>query len=127
MAEPLERRGAPRISVTGHFGARARATLEVRLVDLSVSGARIEHDELLRPGSRCTFQLPPAVGSAILSARIVRSIVVGSTLMPDGDRQLLYQSGLAFLDVTPDQRADLEELLKRLTPGGGIGDTQLTF
>jgi len=127
MADVRERRGAPRVSVSGYFGARALATLEVRLVDLSVTGARIEHGELLRPGSRCTFHLPPAIQSVVLSSRVVHSTVVGSTLMPDGDRQLLYQSGLAFLNVTPNQRTALEEVMKRLTPGGGVGDAWLTF
>ena len=127
MADPRERRSAPRISVTGHFGAKAHTTLEVRLVDLSVTGARIEHGELLRPGSRCTFHLPPAIGPGVLSARIVHSAVVSAVPTPDGERQLMYQSGLAFLDVTPDQRAALEEVLKRLVPGGGIGDARLTF
>lgn len=114
------------MSVSGHFGARALATLEVRLVDLSITGARIEHGEILRPGSRCTFHLPPAVGSGVLSARVVHSRVVGATPMPDGDRQLLYQSGLAFLNVSPNQRAALEEIMKRITPAGGIGDARLT-
>jgi hypothetical protein len=127
MANPRERRGARRVSVSGHFGSRALASLEVRLVDLSVTGARIEHGELLRPGSHCTFHMPPAVGSEILSARVVHSKVVGSTPMPDGARQLVYQTGLAFFNVTPNQRAALEEVMKRLTPGGGIGDARLTF
>jgi hypothetical protein len=127
MADLRERRGAPRVSVNGHFGAPALATLEVRLVDVSVTGARIEHGELLRPGSRCTFHLPPAVGPVVLSSRIVHSTVVGATPMADGDRQLLYQSGLAFLNITPDQRAALDEVIKRLTPGGGVGDAWLIF
>jgi hypothetical protein len=127
MADLRERRGARRVSVSGHFGARALATLEVRLVDLSITGARIEHGELLRPGSHCTFHLPPAIQSVVLSSRVVHSTVVGSTPMPDGDRQLLYQSGLAFLNVTPNQRAALEEVMKRITPGGGIGGARLTF
>ncbi len=120
MSEHPERRGAPRILVTGNFGVRARATLEVRLIDLSLKGARIEHDEMLRPGTRCTLELPPAVGAATLTARIVRSTVVGSLPKPDGDRQLIYQSGLAFVDVTADQRAALEAVLKRLLPEGGV-------
>lgn len=127
MADPRDRRGAPRILVGGQIGARARATLDVRLIDLSVTGARIEHGELLRPGSACTFQLPPAIGSVALAARIVHSAIIGVTPISDGDRQLHYQSGLAFLNVTPEQRAALEEIVKRLTPGGGVGDARLIF
>ena len=127
MTDPRERRAAPRLPVSGNVGARARATLNVRLIDLSITGARIEHGELLRPGSTCVFQLPPAIGSVVLSARVVHSAVIGATPISDGDRQLRYQSGLAFVNATPEQWAALEEIVKRLTPGGGVGDARLIF
>jgi hypothetical protein len=127
MTDLRERRGASRIPIAGQIGARARATLDVRLIDLSTTGARIEHGELLRPGSACAFQLPPAIGPLVLTARVVHSAVIGAAPTPDGERQLRYQSGLAFVNVTPEQRAALEEVVKRLTPGGGVGDARLIF
>ncbi len=127
MEDPRERRAAPRIPVSGKLGARARATLDVRLIDLSLTGARIEHGELLRPGTTCTFQLPPAIGSVVVSARVVHSAVIGATPMADGSRQLLYQSGLAFVSVTEEQQAALADIVKRLTPAGGSGDARLIF
>lgn len=127
MAQHQERRGAPRIPIAGQVDARARATLEVKLVDLSVSGARIEHGDLLRPGSSCAFEFPPAIGSLVLSARVVHSTVVGAIGTPDGERHLRYQSGLAFIGITPDQRAALEGIVERLTPGGGLGEARLIF
>ena len=120
MADFRERRGTPRLPITANVGARARATLEVRLVDLSVRGARIEHVDLLRPGSACAFQFPPAIGSLVLSARVIHSTVVGSTQNTDGERHLRYQTGLQFVGVTPDQRSVLESIVERLTPGGGV-------
>lgn len=120
MADFRERRGTPRLSITAHIGARARATLEVRLVDLSFNGARIEHGDLLRPGSTCAFQFPPAIGSLILSARVIHSTIVGATQNADGERHLRYQTGLQFVGVTPDQRSVLEGIVERLTPGGGV-------
>lgn len=96
-------------------------------MDLSITGARIEHGELLRPGSACAFQLPPAIGALVLTVRVVHSAVIGATQSPDGERELRYQSGLAFVNVTPEQRTTLEEVVKRLTPGGGVGDVRLIF
>ena len=125
MTESLERRASPRVPVSGYVGARARATSDVRLIDLSLSGARIEHGDLLRPGSTCTFQLPPAVGSVIVSTRVVHSAVIGATPMPDGDRQLRYRSGLAFVNITSEQQAALAEVVKRLLPGDGMGDVRM--
>jgi len=127
MPEFEKRRSAPRILISGQFGARVQAILDVRVIELSATGARIEHGEVLRPGSACAIQLLSAVGSVILSARIVHSAVVGATPKPDGERVLRYQSGLAFLNVTPEQRGALEETLKRVTPGGGVGDARLIF
>src|SRR5574341_1801790 len=115
MVDSEERRRAPRIPITVNVGAKARTTLEVRLVDLSVTGARIEHRELLRPGSACAFQFPPAIGSLVLSARVIHSTVVGSTQHPNGERHLRYQTGLQFVGVTPDQRSVLEGIVERLT------------
>lgn len=127
MDDPKERRKAPRVPITVNVGARARATLEVRLVDLSLTGARIEHIDLLRPGSACAFQFPPTIGSLILSARVVHSTVVGSSLNADGQRHLRYQSGLQFVGITPEQQTTLEGIVERLTPGGGVEIVRLLF
>jgi hypothetical protein len=127
MADFQERRRVPRVSVTASIGARARATLEVRLVDLSVTGARIEHSELLRPGSACAFQFPPAIGSLIVSVRVIHSTVIGAMQDAEGERQLRYQTGVQFVKVTPEQRSILQGIVERLTPGGGVGFVRLVF
>ncbi len=120
-----ERRQAPRIAVAGRLGGRARAILDVRILDLSRTGARIEHLSSLPPGTPCTFELPPAIGSVLLSARVVRSAVIGSEQTPEGRRLLRYESGLAFAGITGEQQAALEKALEKLTPGGGLGEARL--
>ena len=127
MDDPKERRKARRVPITTTVDARARATLEVRLVDLSVTGARIEHTELLRPGSACAFQFPPAIGSLVLSARVIHSSVIGAMRRLDGERHLRYQTGLQFIGVTPEKRTALEGIVERLTPGGGVEFVRLHF
>jgi hypothetical protein len=92
--------------------------MDVRLIDLSTFGARIEHLDLLRPGSACTFELPPSVGAMTLSARIIHSSVIGAAPTRDGERQLRYQSGLVFTGVTVDQQSTLEIALEKLTSRG---------
>jgi hypothetical protein len=125
MAGGAERRKAPRIPVAGHLGARARATLNVRVLDLSAGGARIEHTDLLRPGATYAFELPPALGSLTITVRIVHSAVVGTEPTPEGERNLRYQSGLAFVGITSDQQSALAAILERLTPGSGGGNGHL--
>ena len=119
MAGTPERRNATRILVTGRLGARARATLNVRLVDLSRSGARIEHSGLLRPGATYALELPPALNSLVLTAKVVHSRVVGTEATPEGERLLLYQSGLTFVGITAEQEVGLAAALEHLPPGDG--------
>lgn len=116
-----EKRAVPRIVLPGRPTARARATLDVSLCDLSIKGARIEHPSLLRPGSRCTLELPPPFGPLALTAEIVWSKVVGTEEEADGQRRLLYQSGFAFTGTTEDQQAVLGKALERIKPGGALG------
>lgn len=125
MADSRERRQAPRFAIAGRLATRARATLDVTLVDLSLTGARIEHDELLRPGSTCTLELPSTLGPQVLTARVVRSKIIGSQQTLGGDRILRYESGLTFLKVTAQQQAALEQALKGLTPEGGPAEGRL--
>ena len=105
-----------RVPVAGELDARARATLPVRLLDLSHYGARIEHLDLLRPGSACTFDLPLAIGPLTLFGRVVHSSIVGAAPTPNGERMLRYQSGLAFTGITTDQQTSLASALARLFP-----------
>jgi len=118
MPEYQKQRQTPRIVIPGRLDARAHATLPVRLLDLSTGGARIEHLNLLRPGSPCRIELPPALGAPTVSARVVWSRVLGTEPSPDGERRIRYQSGLAFVGVTAEQQSALTRLLEQLTSGG---------
>jgi hypothetical protein len=37
--------------------------VETRLIELSATGARIEHGNLLRPGVACVLELPGSLGA----------------------------------------------------------------
>lgn len=127
MAGPRERRSAERVAVPGRLGSRIRATLEARLLDLSTTGARIEHYNLLRPGFTCSLELPSQFGSMNLPVRVVRSDIVGTQKSASGDQLLRYESGLTFISLTPDQVAAVENIVKRLSPGGGMGNGKLVL
>jgi len=120
MAGYSKKREVPRVSLLGRPTTRARATLDVQICDLSVRGARIEHMSLLRPGSACTLELPPACGGMVLAAQIVWSRVVGTHEGSAGERQLRYQSGLSFTEITREQQALLGSALEKMIPAGGL-------
>jgi hypothetical protein len=101
--------------------------LEARLVDLAITGARIEHHNLLRPGFTCTLELPAALGGLVLPVRVVRSTVVGTETSATGERLLRYESGVAFGELTADQQATLEATLKRFASGDAMGSGRLVL
>ncbi len=127
MATGAERRRGRRVAVTGRPGGRVRATLDARLVDLSKTGARIEHNNLLRPGFTCTLEFPQSLGDLVLSVQVVRSVVVGTEFTAAGDRLLRYESGLTFVKTKPEQQKALEDILARLDPGSGLGNGRLVL
>ena len=127
MGDLKDRRSASRVVIPGRVGSRVRATIEARILDLSIIGARIEHQNLLRPGFTCTLELPLALGAHSLAVRVVRSSVVGTEQSEAGERLLRYESGLAFVGITEEQQISLKKILERLTPGGGLGEGRLVL
>lgn len=117
MAESQERRRATRIALVGRPRAQAWGTVEVWLVDLSATGARITLGEQLPNGSHCTLHLPPPLGSLTLPARVVWSGIFGAEQTAEGERHVIYQSGMAFVDLTADQQATLGGILEQLASG----------
>jgi hypothetical protein len=94
-----------------------KGSVEGRLIDLSPFGARIEHLDVLNPGSACVCALPPSLEVPTLSARVVHSSVLVARI-PRGQQLLRYQSGLAFTGLTPDRQRALASALERLASEG---------
>ena len=127
MAGSPDRRRGKRFAVAGHPGGRVRATLEATLIDLSASGARIQHQNLLRPGFACTLEFPSAFGEVNVPVQVVRSVVIGTGADRAGEQKLRYESGLQFVNLTPEQRATIEAILERLAPKQGLGGSRLVL
>ena len=97
------------------LGAR-HGGLRVALVprELHVGIARIEHNNLLRPGFTCTLEFPHAIADLVLSVQVVRSVIIGTEFATGGERRLRYESGLAFLNLKPEEQKLLEDIIERL-------------
>ncbi len=110
-------RRAPRIALPSQPAARTRATETVRLLDLSLNGARVEHLNILRPGTACSLELPAILGALALDVQVVWSRVIGTAPSSMGDRLLRYQSGLTFPQVTAEQQPFLTRALEKAAAG----------
>ena len=125
LAKPeyQKRRRVLRITLPSHPAAQTRATETVRLLDLSLFGARVEHLNILRPGTACQLELPAALGPLALGVQVVWSRVVGTEPRSEGERLLRYQSGLTFPQVTAEQHTILAQALEKAATVKGAPDT----
>ena len=100
------------------------ASHDVRILDLSLGGARVEHTNILRPGSSCHLRLPLRNRRLTVLCRVVWSTAVGRA---EGDARgtgLLFHSGLQFAGMTSDLQTVLAAYLESEgVPSGDVVDT----
>jgi hypothetical protein len=124
----LQGRRGRRVTIAGRPGGRVRVTIEARLLDLSSTGARIEHSNVLRPGFQCTLEFPAALGPLVLPVQVIRSAVVGTEYTSGNERALRYESGVMFVGLSQEQREALDQVLARLLPPedqAGLGEGRI--
>jgi hypothetical protein len=93
-----ERRQHTRFLVGGRAKGRVTAVHEASLLDLSLGGALIEHVDIVRPGTTSYLVLRMEGRNVNLRCRVIRSIVHRVQVESDGQRALIYQTGLQFVD-----------------------------
>ncbi|MHB0969025.1 MAG: PilZ domain-containing protein [Thermoanaerobaculia bacterium] len=89
-----ERRGANRANLPEPVRASLSGT-EVRIVEISEKGARVQHDARLSLGSVAKLSFDWRDESVLIPVSIVHSQVTGR-----GDAGLVYGSGLRFAETT---------------------------
>ena len=115
MNQGPERRCTHRLRVPGRISSRVQAMVAIRLIDLSATGARLEHANMLRPGYLCLLEFPHHLAALALTARVVRTAEVGGAEQQDAvPPTRRYESGVVFTRVSPEQQIALEGVLERL-------------
>ncbi len=108
-----ERRQHPRFVVGG--GTKGRVTAyEVSLLDVSLGGAMIEHAQIVRPGTLSYLILPLQGREVSLRCRVIRSVVHRPEMQPDGERMLIYRTGLEFVEPSDETRKVISEYIDSL-------------
>ena len=115
MMEAQERRAVPRTTLAEHPAVRVEGLREVRLLDLSLRGAQIEHLDLFRPSASCALDFPPPFGALTLPAQVVWCTVIGRQRKLGGTSHLVARSGLRFTRLTGAQHTALADCLRHLT------------
>ena len=96
-----ERRRAPRLPLR----ERSQAQLQLRdvnLIDLSLSGALVEHVEPIRPGEIYRLSLTAEGGKVQVLARAMRVYASHRVTMAGGERQVVYRTGMEFVGLKKD-------------------------
>jgi len=101
------------------------ASREVRFLDLSLGGARIEHTNILRPGSMCELRVPLRNRRVTLLCQVVWSTAVGRAEGETRGTGLLFHSGLQFASLASDAQTLLAAFLEAEgIPSGEVADSQ---
>ena len=116
--EQLNTRRYPRFNVGGWMKGRIAPDYEASLWDLSLGGARIEHAEVVRPGSVSYLYLPLLEGGVKLRCRVAWSAVNRPEMQPDGESTVIYHTGLEFLDLSEKTRSVISEYIQSITEEG---------
>ena len=117
MVTGADRRRVARLSVPRRWGGGDLELHLVRMLELSSLGARITHRQPLHAGGIGYVDLPPAFGAVRLMGRLVWTQLLRMEQTFDGERRALYESGLEFTSLTPDQQVALASALATLQAG----------
>ncbi len=91
----LQKRKPPRFRISG-VAAAITTLQEAEILDLSLSGALVEHQGVLQLGGPCFLQLTADGEGLTIQCHVVHSRVSYS----GADGALYYQTGLEFLDLS---------------------------
>ncbi len=111
MAKIPERRHSVRLTIPSQLSSPGQDRHQLRLLDLSPDGARVEHDHPFPDRCLCFLDLPPALGGAALQGEVVWSQEAGRKDVAEGEWVVSFQSGLRFSSLTVGQRAGLTAAL----------------
>ncbi len=100
MARIPERRHSVRLTIPSPVDGPGRGRHQVRFLDLSPEGARVEHTHPFPDGYQCVVDLPAALGGAGLQGQVVWSREAGRQEVAEGEWVVFFHSGVRFTRLT---------------------------
>ena len=112
-----QRRAYPRLGLPDEAAATIANVGTARLMNVSAGGALLEHPGLVRPGYRAFLVLPSEEGDLRLACQVAYSSVVRTAPNPQGDRDLIYRTGMQFINLDRVAQNRLSDLLTSYAHG----------
>lgn len=106
-----EKRRFVRGRVGRRLGSKVRPVFEGTVIDLSLAGVCIEQQEALEPGWECEVVLQEPDGNTLALPARVAWMDPGRMVKRGTELVLIYQAGLEFVDLTPEQQEALARIL----------------
>ncbi len=114
MNKGLDRRRHGRAQLPAIIPGTVGLSGNLRVVDLSASGARVEHAHDLSPGQPCVLDLRLDGVEVHLRAHVAWCQLYSVGSDPDGAEEVRYRSGLEFADLPAGIVAHLQQYLATL-------------
>ncbi len=112
------RRRYPRVILQRRTTGRVAATYELSLLNISLGGALLEHVDLIRPGTIIPLSVDLQGGRVSAKCCVVRSVVHRTVLLPDGERALIYHTGVEFLNPSEETQHVISDSTQSITGDG---------
>ncbi len=88
---------------------------EASLRNISEGGALVEHSHRVRLGTVFLLTLSVPEQKITLRCQVVRSAEYRYEVLPNGEREHVYRTGLEFLGIPEDSRVLLDKYMESLT------------
>lgn len=118
-----DKRRYPRVIVGSETRGRMASIDDALLLNISSGGVLIEHVQPLRPGTVSALNLDLQGKRVNLSCRVVRSVAHRIGLQPDGERALIYHTGLEFVDASDEARQAINQYIHSMSEDGSESGT----
>ena len=105
----------PRFAVEGKIKGRITGLHDASLVNISLGGVLIEHLQVVRPGTVSLLDISFQGKRVSVTCRVVRSLVDRVAREPDGQRALVYHTGLEFIDASEEIRQVISDYIQSVT------------
>jgi len=107
-----ERRRTPRIFLQEPVWGTIAASVETILVNVSTTGALLEHVQAVRTGQPYILVVPVSPKEVRLRCRVVRTDIHHTRGRGAGKQVLLYRTGVEFLEAPAESLQVLQEWIQ---------------
>ena len=119
--EVASRRHYARFLIGGKAKGRVTAIYDAVVLDISMGGSLIEHSGVVRPGTLSSLDLDLGGAHVRLRCRVARSLVNRSETLPGEERELIYHTGLEFLDPSEETRLVISRYIRTVMKAPNSG------